>query len=319
MVMASLGAVIYEDVADPGSLNSYFQVRRDPPRMACFPALTCGHRIAQRHGCYYCAAGDCNNLRLDCWALLDLTDRLQFEGEIQAPPRQELVANVTQGISAVIGARARSWGTAAAALTHTPRRAAHVHHSGHFVLLVDWDPASDSFEVHDPFYNSTHYPYANISDVIVYRYTTPVRSPVVPHKYPAFKQCSQPWAEDVMVRGLPGNLAAPAPKPTSLSLQSQENSTVCREGCLMSSTAMSLARNGIHPDGHPADPGTLNQWLRRNGGCVPRIPTLRCVDVPLQLCERHERLERDRGDRAGPRPRVLARRLEHAPNQRPFA
>lgn len=200
MVFASLGAVINEDVADPGSLNSYFQVRSARPQRCL--ALTRSRRAAQRHGCYYCDAGDCNNLRLDCWALLDLTDRLGFEGEIQSPPRQELVANVTQGISATIGTDTRSGGGGQQGGRPHARRTAHVHHSGHFVLLTGWDPASDSFKVHDPFYNSTHYPYANISDAIVYRYTEPLHRPVVPHKYPGFKQCAQPWARNVMVRGL---------------------------------------------------------------------------------------------------------------------
>ena len=45
-----------------------------------------------------------------------------------------------------------------------------------------------------------------------------------------------------------------------------EKQTVCQVGCLMSSIAMALNHYNISIDGRPADPGTLNQWLKNNGG-----------------------------------------------------
>ena len=43
--------------------------------------------------------------------------------------------------------------------------------------------------------------------------------------------------------------------------------TICKVGCLMSSTSMALAGNSILIDGKiPANPGTVNTWLKDNNG-----------------------------------------------------
>lgn len=69
--------------------------------------------------------------------------------------------------------------------------------------------------------------------------------------YPHFLQCGESWSSDLM-----------------------DTATVCSVGCLMSSTAMGLRGFNISidlggPGGtspSPSDPGTLNAWLRANGG-----------------------------------------------------
>ncbi|EGD82360.1 hypothetical protein PTSG_03025 [Salpingoeca rosetta] len=70
--------------------------------------------------------------------------------------------------------------------------------------------------------------------------------------FPLFKQCDKRWGNDTM--GVPGP---------------GEQATVCREGCAMSCLAMAL--NGLDitlPNGNgtgkgtPANPGTLNKWLK---------------------------------------------------------
>ena len=65
--------------------------------------------------------------------------------------------------------------------------------------------------------------------------------------YPLFKQCVSdggPWGDDIMV-----------------------TKTICQVGCLMSSVSMALNGTGIPINTTtPSDPGTLNAWLRANGG-----------------------------------------------------
>lgn len=73
---------------------------------------------------------------------------------------------------------------------------------------------------------------------------------LVPEGYPLYKQCDPRWAEDVI------GINAPA----------TDRKTVCAVGCLMSSTSMALAQRGILIDGKPSTPGSLNTWLRANGG-----------------------------------------------------
>ncbi len=58
--------------------------------------------------------------------------------------------------------------------------------------------------------------------------------------YPLFKQCDGNWGSD------------------QLGTSSQ---TICQAGCLLSSIAMGLAGTG-----HGYNPGTLNKWLKSNGG-----------------------------------------------------
>ena len=68
-----------------------------------------------------------------------------------------------------------------------------------------------------------------------------------PFDYPMFKQCVDPWGDDIMV-----------------------TKTICQVGCLMSSTSMGLAGTAIQIPAasglEDANPGTLNKWLQDNGG-----------------------------------------------------
>jgi hypothetical protein len=69
-------------------------------------------------------------------------------------------------------------------------------------------------------------------------------TPVYQRTYPLYKQCDPQWGNDLIV-----------------------DETVCQVGCLMSSISMSLAGAQIDlPNGEHVDPGTLNTWLRNNGG-----------------------------------------------------
>jgi hypothetical protein len=71
--------------------------------------------------------------------------------------------------------------------------------------------------------------------------------------YPLFEQCDPRWGNDPMGVNGPG-----------------ERSTICGEGCAMSSLAMVLAGLGIPvPVGgtpQPATPGTFNAWLEADNG-----------------------------------------------------
>ena len=73
---------------------------------------------------------------------------------------------------------------------------AHVHNSGHFVLLLPSPEAGSegTFEVLDPYYNTSSYPYANISDVIHYRVSRTDGA----MSYPTYKQCDKQWGDDDM-------------------------------------------------------------------------------------------------------------------------
>ena len=44
------------------------------------------------------------------------------------------------------------------------------------------------------------------------------------------------------------------------------NKTICAVGCLMSSTSMGIAGAGISIEGSDSNPGSLNSWLKANGG-----------------------------------------------------
>lgn len=128
--------------------------------------------------------------------------------------------------------------------------AAHVHDNHHFVLLTGPGPNEDEFEVNDPFYPSTSYPYANISDIITYRVAfnaTEMASfpgtAVIPYDMPLYKQCDPRWGNHMM-----------------------ETQTICEVGCLMSSTSMAIGGHNISIDSQISDPDTLNTWLRNNGG-----------------------------------------------------
>lgn len=132
---------------------------------------------------------------------------------------------------------------------------AHVHDSGHFVLITGWNDTLSALNVNDPFYNSTTYPFDQVSDVIAYSVSPPIQyeegqaansvptSAVVPFEYPLYKQCDPRWGKDVIV-----------------------STTVCAVGCLMSSTSMAIGGNHIAIAGKSANPGSLNSWLKANGG-----------------------------------------------------
>ena len=116
---------------------------------------------------------------------------------------------------------------------------AHVRDGHHFVLVTDVDISSNSIVVLDPGYNVTSYPMKNVSGVLSYTR----RDQKVPYEYPTYKQCDEMWGNDTMV-----------------------TTTVCKVGCLMSSTSMALAGHGVDVDGKIATPGTLNAWLKTHGG-----------------------------------------------------
>ena len=86
---------------------------------------------------------------------------------------------------------------------------------------------------------SDPYARADVSDVISYA----VGGAAARVDAPLFKQCNATWADDLM-----------------------DDKTVCEVGCLMSSVSMALRGRAIVVDGAGADPGTLNAWLRANGG-----------------------------------------------------
>jgi hypothetical protein len=47
-----------------------------------------------------------------------------------------------------------------------------------------------------------------------------------------------------------------------------ERSSICKEGCAMTSVAMGMAGRGITLEGEPVRPDTLNTWLQQNKGYV---------------------------------------------------
>ena len=61
--------------------------------------------------------------------------------------------------------------------------------------------------------------------------------------YPLFKQCDPRWGSDLIA-----------------------TKTVCQVGCLMSSVSMGLNGWGVYVDAETSNPGTLNAWLKKNGG-----------------------------------------------------
>lgn len=188
----------------------------------------------EAHDGYMCAAGDCNNLVLD--APSKLSKELQLVGEIEKPPVSEIVANLTM---------------------HDMIYIAHVRDRTHFVLLTGWDGDAQAFTVNDPFYNSTTYSWDSIADIIIYHIpsgeqavkpTTPLPSTaVIPFQYPLYKQCNSSWGSDLI-----------------------ETTTICAVGCLMSSTSMGIGGKQIpiptSAGGVVSTPGTLNTFLRANGG-----------------------------------------------------
>ncbi len=66
--------------------------------------------------------------------------------------------------------------------------------------------------------------------------------------YPVWGQCNnEPWANDTY--------------------DHEAGKTICDSGCALTDYAMALATAGLKlPDGTAIDPGTLNTWLKNNGG-----------------------------------------------------
>lgn len=65
-----------------------------------------------------------------------------------------------------------------------------------------------------------------------------------------------------------------------------ELDTICVQGCAMSSVAMALAGKGYKIPGHgAADPDTLNEWLRENGGykTIGGNPNNLVLDAPERI------------------------------------
>jgi hypothetical protein len=143
-----------------------------------------------------------------------------------------------------------------------------VHDNGHFVLITGLvEGQDDLFAVHDPFYTTSAYPYANITDILEYTTGPSLRGGatvsgatvapgfgsatvrgsdvIIPFSMPLFKQCDSRWGSDHM-----------------------GTDTICEVGCLMSSTSMALNGRGITIGGKGGviNPGTFNSWLRSNGG-----------------------------------------------------
>ena len=61
---------------------------------------------------------------------------------------------------------------------------------------------------------------------------------------PVYKQCDSQWGSNTL----------------------GSSSTICKVGCLMSSVSSALASLGKTVNGKTANPGTLNEFLRANGG-----------------------------------------------------
>ena len=194
------------------------------------------------NGGYKCASGDCNNIVLEAVDTLS-SGVMHIVGEWggdccggnESKPSQSLMQ---EGLD--------------------PKRTAghlvfiaHVRNSSHFVLVTAWDAERGQFAVLDPFYAATHYPYAAMSDVIIYSVFPPRAH--VPKIYPLFKQADYRWGKDVI-----------------------HTKTIAAVGCLMSSTAMALHGHGIRIAhgvprplrGLPITPGSFNSWCQGHGGLV---------------------------------------------------
>lgn len=175
---------------------------------------------------YLCAAGDCNNLNLT--AAEALSPVMSLIGETPKPSFEEIAADIKNE-----------------RIIHV----AHVCNNHHFVLLITPLMAQKAFVVHDPFFNVSIYPYANISDII--------RSKI--NVYPVFKQCDPRWANNPM--GTNGQ-------------------TICAVGCLMNSISSALAGTNILIGSATVTPAVLNQWLRTHGGYVNGTSDLEESVVP---------------------------------------
>jgi hypothetical protein len=186
---------------------------------------------------------DCVDVRPDdpvCFNLVSaavrsLTPKVTFQGYVSpAPPLSQMAAAL------------RPRNSDGDPLSAEKAYLAHVHDSHHFVLVTA--VIDGGVRVMDPFFNTSFYPYANVSGALVYLLHTADNNSTdfVPFTYPTYKQCDGRWGADVI-----------------------ETTTVCKVGCLMSSTSMALAGHGIDVGGKGANPGSLNAWLRAHNGYTP--------------------------------------------------
>lgn len=216
MGLNGLGVYINNTQVNPGVLNSWLEENKG----------------------YVCAGGDCNNLVLQKPSFTDLPGSpLVLVGESQKPPSGEIMEGLAN---------------------RTMIYVAHVHNSGHFVLLTSTaskTAGSESFQVNDPYYNTTVYPYANISDIISYR----IVKPTPPKTFPLYKQCDEKWGSNNM--GI-------------------NNQTICQVGCLMSSISMALDGFNVQIEGATSTPATLNAFLRTHDGYVKGTSDLEESAVP---------------------------------------
>ena len=67
--------------------------------------------------------------------------------------------------------------------------------------------------------------------------------------FPHYLQCNGTYGNDTM--GVPNQ---------------NSDSTICGQGCAMTSVSMGMAGLGLNIDGKYPDPNLLNQWLRNNNG-----------------------------------------------------
>ena len=175
---------------------------------------------------YICAGGDCNNLVLN--ASERLSPVMSLIGENPKPSFAEISQTIADE-----------------RIIHV----AHVHNNHHFVLLIGAVPLQQAFFVHDPFYNSTSYPYENITDIIRSKSNV----------YPVYKQCDPLWGGDQM---------------------GADGSTICQVGCLMSSISSALAGSGITVGGQTITPAVTNKFLQTHNGYAPGTSDLDESVVP---------------------------------------
>lgn len=238
----------------------------------------------QANNGYTCIDGDCNNLVLD--AVTRLNSTVELVGEVPKPSMASIQAGLTAGNIIYI---------------------AHVHDNGHFVLLTGFDAAQpDALSTNDPFYNSTWYPYANISDIIMYKVTSAAGSAATQRLRASTRRDNLNGATAAANRFIGHgasrasilnradtrtdamsaagardeqrlrDVAAVAVVPFMYPLYKQcdprwgndiiNTETVCAVGCLISSTSMALAGKNLSISNSTATPGTINAWLRTHNG-----------------------------------------------------
>ena len=102
---------------------------------------------------YKCIAGNCNNLVLDAPNRLAPPGHITFVSETEKPEDPlQVLQGLHQGMVYI----------------------AHVRNRSHFVLVLGMDPENPStLLVNDPYYKTDSYPYAEVSDFIIYQVAGP--------------------------------------------------------------------------------------------------------------------------------------------------